>query len=256
MNILIRPVLTIGLIGAAISGLPLMGNAASRSQFSGENQLLSTGQLLVQRGDRVSWWKRLIYGERRSGGRDETHPYFNDRVCLVSPNGMSAHTWSAQPTFVWLDADNVFHKVEVYSENKGLDEHVWAEEVGAGTAQGWHVMSPPNFQLEDNVTYYLALRTIDDEGSPDASDLFKFELLPEGRRAEVTRELEAAGVDGRTASWDTFWAFAAYTTEKDGRTEPTYFLDMARVLFSMPASTERDAYISEIQNSYCTQASD
>lgn len=241
---------TVGLTGLAISGFPLAAQSARFSQIDFGKIPASPEQLFAQRRERSpSWWQSLIFGERRDGGRDPfAEKYLNERLCVVSPNNISIGSWSDQPLLVWLDKDNAFDRVEVYAA--GTREPAWKQSVAEMRPEdGWYILSP-DLVFEKGSTYYFALRKDGEEGRPNPAERIKIAVLTEEEKAPVSAALEMAGLTGNVANFETLRFFANQSgTRSDG--ERVYFLDMARVLFSMPASAEKSAYINEIVDTYC-----
>lgn len=245
MKRVFRYITTLSLTGFMISSLTISARSVSRSSanFRETVEADTTMRLLGQ--ESVPLWQRILRGERGKVSRNpNAGTYLNENLCAVSPNGGSVKTWSSQPLFIWLDKTDAVDRIEVYSEDSW--EPIWSIEAGTGTSAGWHIISPSGLQLEEEKTYYFAFRMADDEGRPSASELINFELMPADERSDIEAALTSAGVSGEESSWEALQVFGEQSTSASN-----HFLDMARILFSMPESAERDAYIDDIFSYYC-----
>jgi hypothetical protein len=245
----VHAIAMIGSIGLAIFSLTISGKSASLSSYGlPESSEPSVSENLLAQD--APWWQSVLRGERGRVSRDpNSGTYLNENLCAVSPNGGSVETWSSQPLFVWLDRLNIVERIEVYSEESW--EPIWNADTGSGTAAGWYIFSPGGLELEEETTYYFAFRMAGDEGRPSASEFIKFELMPADERSDMEAALAAAGVDGEEASLEALQVFGEQSTARSN-----HFLDMARILFSMTESAERDAYIDGILSYYCQDESE
>lgn len=173
-----------------------------------------------------------------------------DGTCVIAPDGV---VWSNQPMFIWQDEDRIIQSIEVYSEFS-IDP-IWppAGNTGGGSIRhmtdGWHVATLAGLELEPNTSYYFALRQAGDTGQPPTEERIGFELISSDDQEALDSDLSSAAVNGGSPSWEAYRIFNGQNS-----TGKSYVSDMARILFSMPASSGRDASITEITR-YCEELS-